>query len=157
MSAAAMAVNVSPAPIRVVSIDDHPDLRRLYRLAFRGTRLQIVAEAGDGKAGVVAVRKERPDLVLLDLSMPNMDGLETLIAIRQDWPDARVVILSGFTRDRVGDLVSRLGAVDYLEKGIRPGELVERLLDAVQRTAPEFVAPSEDQVRKMRERLRQLI
>lgn len=151
------ALSRATGTIRVVSIDDHADLRRLYRLAFAGTPLQMVGEASDGRQGITAVMEHKPDLVLLDLSMPNMDGLETLLSIRRSNPDARVVVLSGFTRDRVGELVRSFGAIDYIEKGVRPGELVERLIDASQRVVPTYQAPSTDQVKRMKARLEQLI
>lgn len=145
------------APVTVVTIDDHADLRRLYRLAFEGSPLQVVGEAPDGRLGVEVVRQTQPDLVLLDLSMPDMDGLETLIQLRSAAPGARVVVLSGFTRHRLGPVVTELGAVDYIEKGVRPTELMVRLLDDARLPMPRLEAPTPSRMRELRERLTELV
>lgn len=145
------------APIRIVTIDDQADLRRLYRLALESADMHVVGEAADGRAGVHVVADTQPDLVLLDLSMPTMDGLEAIIAIRKANPDARVVILSGFTRDRLGPVVQELGAVDYIEKGVRPRELVQRLRDAARQSVPPWAEPTPVKLQAMQNRLRQLI
>lgn len=144
-------------PITVVTIDDHPDLRRLYRLAFEGSALQVVGEAPDGRAGVDVVRRTQPRLVLLDLSMPDMDGLEALVELRQVAPEARIVVLSGFTRHRLGPVVAELGAVDYIEKGARPTELMGRLLDAARSPVPKLQPPTQARLRELRARLNELV
>src|SRR3954451_19810054 len=84
--------------VRVVLVDDTPSLRMLTRLALEDTGFEVVGEAGDGLAGVNAVKELRPDLVLLDLAMPVMDGLEALPLMRAAVPEVRVVIVSGFDR-----------------------------------------------------------
>lgn len=144
-------------PVTLVAIDDHADLRRLYRLAFEGSPLRVVGEAPDGRAGLDVVRRTQPDLVLLDLSMPDMDGLEALIELRLAAPKTRVVVLSGFTRHRLGPVVAELGAVDYIEKGVRPTELMARLLDASRMPFPVAGAPTPSRMRELRERLSELV
>jgi DNA-binding NarL/FixJ family response regulator len=144
-------------PVTVVTIDDNADLRRLYRLAFEGSPLQVVGEAPDGRRGVDVVRAAQPALVLLDLSMPDMDGLETLLELRAAAPEARVVVLSGFTRDRLGPVVAELGAVDYVEKGVRPTELMARLLDAARAPLPPARPPTAMRMRELRGRLTELV
>ena len=143
--------------VTLVAIDDHADLRRLYRLAFEGSPLQVVGEAPDGRMGVEVVRQTQPDLVLLDLSMPDMDGLETLIELRKAAPGARVVVLSGFTRHRLGPVVAELGAVDYIEKGVRPAELMVRLLDDARVPLPSAPPPTPARLRELRSRLEELV
>jgi len=76
-------------PVRVVIVDDTDDLRELLRLALSRGGMEVVGEAGDGLAGIEAVRLEQPDVVLLDLSMPVMDGLEALPRIRHLVPAVR--------------------------------------------------------------------
>jgi DNA-binding NarL/FixJ family response regulator len=143
--------------VTIVTIDDHADLRRLYRLAFEGSPLRVVGEAPDGRLGVEVVRQTQPDLVLLDLSMPDMDGLETLIELRAAAPKARVVVLSGFTSHRLGPVVAELGAVDYIEKGVRPAELMARLLDSMRLPLPGPEAPTTVRLRELRARLHDLV
>jgi DNA-binding NarL/FixJ family response regulator len=82
--------------VRLVVIDDSVDLRGLLRFAMSRAGMDVVGEAGDGQAGVEVVREERPDVVLLDLSMPVMDGVEALPLIRELVPDAQIIVFSGF-------------------------------------------------------------
>ena len=113
---------------RVVVIDDHPLLRKgLQQLADLSPNIEIVAETDNGEQGVVLVRSLQPDLVLLDLNMPEMNGLETLTALKQLEPAPRVVILT--VSDEQEDVVAALrgGADGYLLKDMDPEELLHRL------------------------------
>ena len=86
--------------LRAVLIDDTPDLRELLGLAMRRRKVfDVVGEAGDGARGIEVVRSTRPDVVVLDLAMPVMDGLEALPAIKQLVPDSVILVLSGFGAD----------------------------------------------------------
>lgn len=108
----------SATPYRVVLIDDAEDLRTLVvRLLHRDGRFEVVAEAGDGRAGVEAVREEQPDAVLLDLAMPEMDGLQALPLIRKACPTAKVVILTGFDQEQLSDDDLYVDADGFVEKG----------------------------------------
>jgi DNA-binding NarL/FixJ family response regulator len=82
--------------VRVVVIDDTIDIRELLRVALSRSGMEVVGEAGDGREGIDVVREERPDLVMLDLAMPVMDGVEALPHIREIVPDARIIVLTGF-------------------------------------------------------------
>ncbi len=105
-------------PIRVALVDDTPDIRDLLRLAFERTkRFEVVAEAADGREGVEAVRAHCPDVVILDISMPVMDGLEALPLIRDLCPRAAVVILSAFGSPDVRQKAMTLGAHAFILKG----------------------------------------
>jgi DNA-binding NarL/FixJ family response regulator len=116
------------AKVRVLLVDDVADLRTLYRVVLESDgAFRVVGEAGDGEDAIQAARTLRPDLVLLDLAMPKMDGLQALPEILRAAPEARVVILSGFDEHRLGETARRLGAHDYIEKGMAPADLVERL------------------------------
>lgn len=148
---------LSPFLLTLVTVDDHAHLRRLYRLAFEKSPFLIIGEAADGRAGVDAVRRLQPQMVLLDLSMPDMDGLEALVEIRKASPGARVVVLSGFSRERLGPVVEELGAVDYLEKGIRPDDLLQRMLEASRLPLPPPNPPTPQRLLELRARMAELI
>jgi DNA-binding NarL/FixJ family response regulator len=107
------------SPIRVVLVDDSADLRLLVRLALeREADFTIVAEAPDGDSGVAAVAAHKPHLVLLDIAMPVMDGLQALTLIREESPGSIVVMLSAFTGSSGAiDRALALGAHGYIEKG----------------------------------------
>jgi DNA-binding NarL/FixJ family response regulator len=113
----------------VVVIDDTDDLRQLVRMALeRGGAFRVVGEAGDGAEGVLVVRSCQPDLVLLDIAMPVMDGLQALPLIREECPSAVVVMLSGFGElSEMPQRAMTLGAAGYLQKGGRLQALPEQL------------------------------
>ncbi len=104
-------------PTRVAIIDDTEDLRFLLRLILTRNGMEVVGEAGDGYAGLELVRETRPDVVMLDLSMPVMDGRTALPLILRAVPRARVVVLTGFGSDELADELIEMGAVGYIQKG----------------------------------------
>jgi DNA-binding NarL/FixJ family response regulator len=103
-------------PVRLVVIDDSVDLRGLLRFAMSRAGMDVVGEAGDGQAGVEVVREERPDVVLLDLSMPVMDGVEALPLIRELVPDAQIIVFSGFDAALTQQVIDS-GANGHIIKG----------------------------------------
>jgi two-component system nitrate/nitrite response regulator NarL len=120
------------APVRIVVIDDHTLFRRgLIALLQREPGFAVVAEAADGFEGIRAVGEHRPDVVLLDLHMPGISGLDAIDAIRKDSPGSRVVMLT--VSEDAADLLAALrsGASGYLLKNI-DGEF---LVDAIRRAA----------------------
>src|ERR1700680_2425534 len=109
----------TPAPRmwRVVLADDSKDVRDLLRLRLEISGvLQIVGEAQNGREAIEIARAEQPDLLVLDLSMPEMDGLEALPLVREASPETRVVIFSGFEGSDVERQVRTLGAVAFYDK-----------------------------------------
>jgi DNA-binding NarL/FixJ family response regulator len=110
--------------VRAVVIDDTTDIRELLSLVLTRSGMLVVGEAGDGRAGVDVVREERPDVVLLDLAMPVMDGIEALPLIRELVPDARIIVLSAFA-GAVSEQVLEWGADGYLLKGTPLKQIVE--------------------------------
>jgi DNA-binding NarL/FixJ family response regulator len=103
--------------IRVVLVDDVPELRLLVRITLEDDpEIEVVGEANNGRDGVAIVHDTQPDLVLLDLSMPDMDGLEAIPLIRAASENARVVVLSGHEAGRVSLEALGQGASRYINK-----------------------------------------
>jgi DNA-binding NarL/FixJ family response regulator len=105
-------------PCRVFIADDVEALRVLWRqlLAERGD-IEVVGDAGDGAAAIDGVRAARPDVLVLDLSMPRVDGLEVIRTLRAEVPETKIVVASGFSAARLAPLALELGASAYFEKG----------------------------------------
>ncbi len=105
------------APIRVLIADDHPALREgLSALLERQTDLQVVAMAADGQEAVTLVRTHQPDVVLMDLRMPCLEGADAVTAICGEWPEARIIILTTYDGDEDIYRALRAGAKGYLLK-----------------------------------------
>ena len=111
---------------RVLVVDDAEDIRMLLRLRVEARNgLTVVGEAADGVAAVELASELQPDLVLLDLAMPRMDGLEALPLIRAAVPDVRVVVLSGFNQGTLANRALEAGADHYVVKGGSMRELLD--------------------------------
>jgi DNA-binding NarL/FixJ family response regulator len=124
--------NLGTVVYRTLLADDVFDLRFMVKLALeRSGRFEVVAEAENGQEAIEMTREHKPDLVLLDISMPVLDGLEALPQVLEVCDACRVVMLSGFESARIGSTALDLGAAAYLEKGISPGELVSALLEVM--------------------------
>jgi DNA-binding NarL/FixJ family response regulator len=119
-------------PISVFLVDDVPELRELIRFGMEeDPGFEIVGEAGDGRSALEGIAQTRPAAVLLDLSMPDMDGLEAIPEIRKGDPDVAIVVLSGFSADRMGPPSIERGADGYVEKGTPIQELRDATRAAV--------------------------
>lgn len=115
-------------PIRVVIVDDHADFRMMLRLVIDShPRFSVVGEARDGREAIDVTGTEKPDIVLLDISMPHVDGLQALPAVIEAAPKARVVMLSGLPAQHLRVAASSLGAHSYLEKGFQTAEFLQVL------------------------------
>jgi DNA-binding NarL/FixJ family response regulator len=127
---------------RMALVDDTEDIRNLLRVAFERTkRFRVVAEAGNGQDGVDVTRAHSPDVVLLDISMPVMDGLEALPLVRQVCPSATVVMLSAIGAEEMKDKALELGADGYIQKGLPLAALVAQVEELVHR-APAGPSPA---------------
>ncbi len=130
--------------VRTILADDVPELRRLIRHVLEWSdRFEIVGEADDGRAAIELARKLTPDLVLLDISMPVMDGMEALPRILEASPATKVIMLSGFEAGRVARSSVALGAAGYIEKGSPPGDLIERIEGYLERPEVSDGEPSD--------------
>lgn len=122
--------------IRTAIVDDAADLRLLLRLELdRDDRFEVVGEAADGEEGLELIFSADPDLVVLDLAMPRMDGLEVLAELRRRNRDRPVVVFSGFASDDVVAKAMALGAADYVKKGTDLSRVADALAKAADRAA----------------------
>ncbi len=115
--------------IRVLLADDTPEMRLLLRVTLESDgRFEVVADASDGREVLALLEAHEPDLLVLDMAMPEMDGLEVLNEIRNRGLRLKVLAFSGFD-DGVEREARRLGARDYMRKGNTPiQDIVPRLL-----------------------------
>jgi DNA-binding NarL/FixJ family response regulator len=124
--------------IRVVVVDDVPELRLLVRITLEGDpEIEVVGEAANGRQGVEVVEATDPDIVLLDLSMPDMDGLEAIPLMRTHAPNARVVVLSGHEAGRVSLEALDQGASRYINKAAGL-EAIPQIVREVAQLEPPF-------------------
>lgn len=131
------------SPIRVLIVDDHPIVREgLAALIARRPDMAVSGEAGDGRQAVEKHRLLRPDVTLMDLRMPEMDGLAALRAIRAEAPTARVIVLTTFDGDEDAYLALEAGAAGYLLKDAPRESLMDaiRAVRAGRRWIPPEVA-----------------
>jgi DNA-binding NarL/FixJ family response regulator len=115
-------------PIRILAVDDHVLLRRGIAAIIAGQPdMSLVAEASNGREAVDQYRKHRPDITLMDLQMPAMNGLDAVIAIRAEFPEARIIMLTTYAGDVQVLRAMKVGARGYLLKTSLDKELLETI------------------------------
>jgi len=116
----------------VLVCDDNAAMRALLNVIVGGSPgLAVVGEAADGNEAIAAATRLQPDVILLDLAMPNRSGLEALAELRYVAPAAQIVVLSGFALTAAAEEVFALGAAAYLEKGANPQAIITTIENAV--------------------------
>ena len=123
--------------IRVLLVDDVEDLRVMFRLSFeRDARFEVVGEAGDGQEALERARVLQPDVILLDIAMPRLDGLQAIPLLHEAAPEAKILMLSGFEAARVAQKALELTASGFVEKGA-PTSHIADLVEAVSKSPPK--------------------
>jgi DNA-binding NarL/FixJ family response regulator len=114
--------------IRVLAVDDHPILRQgIAALIADESDMTLVAEAATGREAIQQFRTHRPDVTLMDLQMPEMNGLDAMIAIRGEFPDARIIVLTTYAGDVQAQRALKAGARAYLLKNSLHKELLDTI------------------------------
>jgi DNA-binding NarL/FixJ family response regulator len=114
-----------PKPIRILAVDDHPLIRQgIAGLVATQTDMTLIAEAANGREAIQQFHRHRPDITLMDLQMPEMNGLETIIAIRGEFPEARIIVLTTYAGDVQALRALKAGARAYLLKDSLHKELL---------------------------------
>ena len=132
-----------PNVIQILTVDDHPLLREgIAALVSTQSDMKLVAEAANGHEAVEQFRKHNPDVTLMDLQMPEMSGIDAITAIRAEFPDARIVVLTTYAGDVQVLRALKAGARAYLLKSLLRKELLEtiRVVHAGQKRLPPEVA-----------------
>jgi DNA-binding NarL/FixJ family response regulator len=124
-SAKSVTKGSDPRTIRILVVDDHPLLRDgIAALVDGQPDMEIVDQASNGREGVEQFRKHTPDITLMDLQMPEMSGIDAIAAIRQDTPEARIIVLTTYSGDVQAVQALKAGARAYLLKGLLHKELL---------------------------------
>jgi DNA-binding NarL/FixJ family response regulator len=120
----------APAKIRVLTVDDHPLLREgIKAIIDQAPDMEMVAQAANGREAIQQFRKVRPDVTLMDVQMPELDGIEALIAIRNEFPDARVIVLTTYQGDVQAMRALKAGAHAFLLKSLLQQDMLDTIRD----------------------------
>src|SRR6204780_1253154 len=133
----------NPKPIRILTVDDHPLLREgIAALVNAESDMKLVAEASNGQEAIEQFRLHRSDVTLMDLQMPALNGIEAIIGIRSEFPEARIIVLTTYVGDVQVLRALKAGARGYILKEHLPRELLDtiRAVHAGQKRIPPEVA-----------------
>jgi DNA-binding NarL/FixJ family response regulator len=136
-------MSVNPNRIRILAVDDHPlFLEGVEALVASQPDMELIAQAADGRQAIAQFRKHRPDVTLMDLQLPDMEGVDAIIAIHSEFPEARIIVLTTYIGDVQVLRALKAGARAYLLKGLLRKELLEtiRAVHAGQKRIPPEVA-----------------
>ena len=136
-------MSIDPSLIRILTVDDHPLLRKgIAALVNAEPDMKLVAEASDGQEGIEKFRLHRPDVTLMDLQMPGLNGIEVISGIQDEFPSARIIVLTTYTGDVQALRALKAGACAYVVKRQAHRELLEtiRAVHAGQKRIPPEIA-----------------
>ena len=121
--------------LTVVVVDDEPDYREIVRFLLLSLLdvVTVVGEAADGEEALAVVLRERPDIVITDLVMPRLDGIELTQRIRQELPPTTIILMSSFTEDAYRLMASDSGADAFVQKGVIYDALLPAIRDLIGR------------------------
>jgi len=129
--------------IRILTVDDHPLLREGIAAVLASEQdMALVAEAADGREALEQFRTHRPDVTLMDVQMPEVNGIDAIVKIREEFPDARIIVLTTYTGDAQAARAFKAGASGYLLKSMVRKELIDtiRTVHAGKKRIPPEIA-----------------
>ncbi|MFZ0553107.1 MAG: response regulator transcription factor [Steroidobacteraceae bacterium] len=129
-----------PSPIRILSVDDHPLIRQgVAGLVATQADMNLIAEAANGREAIQEFHRHRPEITLMDLQMPELSGLDAIIAIRGEFPEARIIVLTTYAGDVQALRALKAGARAYLLKDSLHKELLATIRAV--HTGRRFMSP----------------
>jgi len=134
---------LTPRQIKILTVDDHPILREGIAAIIRGEKdMIVVGEASNGREAVEMYRSKRPDVALMDLQMPDVNGIEAIVSIRNEYPQARILVLTTYEGDALARRALKAGVAGYLLKDMIRTELLEaiRSVHVGKRYIPQRIA-----------------
>jgi DNA-binding NarL/FixJ family response regulator len=154
-----------PSPIRILVVDDHQLIRvGIATLLIPESDMKLVGEASNGREAIAKYRECRPDVTLMDLQMPEMSGFDAIVAIRDEFPEARIIVLTTYVGDVQAQRAMKTGAQGYVLKNLLHRELLETIrtvyrgrkamaaevaADVAQHTGEELLTPKEIDVLRL--------
>ena len=154
-----------PSPIRILVVDDHQLIRvGIATLLVPESDMKLVGEASNGREAIAKHRECRPDVTLMDLQMPEMSGFDAIVAIRDEFPEARIIVLTTYVGDVQAQRAMKTGAQGYVLKNLLHKELLETIrtvhrgrkamaaevaADVAQHTGEELLTPKEIDVLRL--------
>ena len=138
-----MSTTPSTGIIRILTVDDHQLLREGIAAVIDGQPdMRLVGQASNGREAIESFRRQRPDITLMDLRMPDMSGMEAIGVIRTEFPNARIIVLTTYAGDAQAAAALKAGAAGYLLKNLVRKELIEtiRVVHSGKRRVPGEIA-----------------
>jgi len=118
----------APGAIRILTVDDHPMLREGIAAVLGSEQdIVLVAEAANGREAIEQFRTHRPDVTLMDVQMPEVNGIDAIVKIREEFPDARIIVLTTYSGDAQAARAFKAGASGYLLKNMVRKELIDTI------------------------------
>ncbi len=134
-------VTADPGHLRVLVVDDNEDVRGLLRIAFARADIEVVGSAGDSREALAMAQHDRPGIILLDVNLPEVAGLDVLPLLREHCPQARVVMFSAQCSTQVTETALERGAAGFVEKGVSMKKVVAHLHEVARAPEGQVVQP----------------